>query len=255
MNKDVSEPVPETPVKPSIASFWVAHRRRPLFLLLLIIGLGIFLYWLPAGALMSLWLLFSAQRGLAILLFLFAMVTLSLVWSGGQRLDSWIFLFFNLYTYPKWVDSFMWLATQFGNMLAAFVVAFLFFLLDYRRLAIEIIFGTLTLWLLVEIIKALTERKRPFLTIENARVIGWRETGESFPSGHTSQTFFLTTLIVLCFSFGPVINVTLYAVAVLVGFTRIYVGAHYPRDVFGGAVLGSIWGILSAFMDPSWWAK
>jgi membrane-associated phospholipid phosphatase len=108
---------------------------------------------------------------------------------------------------------------------------------------------------LVEIIKALSERKRPFLTIINARVIGWRETGESFPSGHTSQTFFLTTLIVLCFSLGVGVNITLYAIAILVGFTRIYVGAHYPRDVLGGAILGSIWGILTAFMDPAWWVK
>jgi membrane-associated phospholipid phosphatase len=44
----------------------------------------------------------------------------------------------------------------------------------------------------------------------------------------------------------------LYAVAVLVGLTRVYVGAHYPRDVLGGAVLGSAWGILATLVDPYW---
>jgi membrane-associated phospholipid phosphatase len=44
----------------------------------------------------------------------------------------------------------------------------------------------------------------------------------------------------------------LYAIAVLVGFTRMYVGAHYPRDVLGGAVLGLVWGALINLVDPYW---
>jgi hypothetical protein len=36
---------------------------------------------------------------------------------------------------------------------------------------------------------------------------------------------------------------------VLVGFTWMVVGAHYPRDVMGGAVLGSVWGIMATFAD------
>lgn len=139
----------------------------------------------------------------------------------------------------------MLLLTQLGNMLAAFIIALLLFLLGHGRLAVEIILGTLSLWLLVETIKALAERDRPFLTFEETRVIGWREKGDSFPSGHTTQVFFLTTLLILRFNPGMGANLALYALAALVGFTRIYVGAHYPRDVFGGAFLGAIWGILA----------
>ncbi len=42
----------------------------------------------------------------------------------------------------------------------------------------------------------------------------------------------------------------LYTFALLIGFTRIYVGAHYPRDVLGGVVLGSIWGVLATLINP-----
>ena len=229
-----------------------AHRRLAL-LISLVIGLGLFFVWLPSGARAALFAALRAHWALVGMLFLFALIAVSLVWSAGQRLDTWIFLFFNLRGYhPKWLDRVMWLATQVGNMVTAFLLAGLFFVLNYRRLAVEVILGTLTLWLLVETIKALTDRARPFLDLEETRIIGWRERGRSFPSGHTAQTFFLMTLLSHQFQLGMGGTVALYAVAVLVGFTRMYVGAHYPRDVIGGAVLGSVWGILATLVDPYW---
>jgi membrane-associated phospholipid phosphatase len=212
----------------------------------------LFLAWLPSGARASLWTALSAQRGLVVLLSLFALLTLSLIWSAGQRLDTRVFMLFNIRGYPQWLDRLMWLVTQLGNMLAAFIAAFFLFILSYRRLTIEIIFGTLTLWLLVEMIKALSDRDRPFLTLDKTRVIGWQEKGDSFPSGHTAQIFFLVTVFIHYFQLGMVETAVLYAVATLVGFTRIYVGAHYPRDVIAGVVLGSVWGILAMLVDPYW---
>ena len=256
MNPDIPEPASQPqgenllPPASTHTSFWSAHRRRPAFLLILVIGLVLFFNWMSSDMGASLWMALSAQRGLVILLFVFALVTLSLIWSAGQKLDMLVFTFLNSQRYPSWLDRFMWLATQLGNMLTAFIIAVLFFLLRYRRLAVEIVFGTLTLWLLVEIIKALSDRDRPFLTIETARVIGVQEKGDSFPSGHTTQTFFLMTLFVYRFQPALEIAIALYAIAALVGLTRIYVGAHYPRDVIAGVVLGSVWGILAILVDP-----
>ena len=146
----------------------------------------------------------------------------------------------------------MWATTQLGNTLAAFIVAVLLYILDDRRLALEIILGSLTLWLLVETIKMLSDRGRPFIALVKTRIIGRREKGDSFPSGHTTQIFFLMTLIIHGFKLGLGQSLALYAVAALVGFTRIYVGAHYPRDVIAGMVLGSVWGILATLVDPYW---
>lgn len=137
-------------------------------------------------------------------------------------------------------------------MLTAFFLAGLFFILNYRSLSVEVIFGTLTLWLQVEIFKVLTDRTRPFLALQGKRTIGWQERGRSFPSGHTAQTFFLMTLISHYFQPGLGGTVALYAVALLVGYTRIYVGAHFPRDVIGGAVLGSVRGVLAVLVSPYW---
>jgi len=236
-------------------------RRRLALLISLVIGLVVFFIWLPSGARAVLFAALSAHWVLVGMLVLFALIAVSLVWSAGQRLDTWIFLFFNLRGYhPRWLDRVMWLATQVGNMVTAFLLAGLFFVLNTRRLAVEVILGTLTLWLLVETIKALTDRARPFLDLEGTRIIGWRERGRSFPSGHTAQAFFLMTVLSTTplshrFQLGIGGTVALYAVAVLVGFTRMYVGAHYPRDVIGGAVLGTVWGILATLEHPFWFGR
>jgi membrane-associated phospholipid phosphatase len=252
MNNTLPEALPMSPLATPRASFWAAHRRRPAFLLLLLAGLTLFLVFMPSGTRASFWSELVDQRGLVVLLVLFALLTLSLIWSAGQRLDARVFRLFNMRGYPKWLDKFMWLATQLGNMLTAFAAAIVFFLLDYRDLAVEIVLGTLTLWLLVEIIKALADRDRPFLALKDTRVVGWRERGDSFPSGHTTQVFFMATLFIHHFHPEMLGVVALYAVAALVGFTRVYVGAHYPRDVVAGLVLGSVWGTLAALIAPYW---
>lgn len=246
--------IKEDPLPPEteVNRLWTARRRSAVWAGLLVGVIG-FLIWLPAAARSALFAALLAQRTLMSMLILFTLIALSLLWSVGQRLDMWVFLLFNLRgARPKWLDSVMWLATQVGNMGTAILSAAFFFLTNSGRLAAEIIFGTLTLWLLVETIKALTDRARPFLALQTARVIGWRERGRSFPSGHTSQTFFLVTLLSHRFEIGFAATLALYAVAVLVGFTRVYLGAHYPRDVIAGAVLGSVWGVLAALVDPYW---
>lgn len=202
---------------------------------------------------MALWAALRAQRTLVGAIVLFALITLSLLWTAGQRLDTWVFQLFNLRgNHPKWLDRAMWLVTQLGSLGAALTAAFLSFVLDSRRLAMEVILGTLTLWLVVEIVKELTGRARPFLVLKGTRIIGWHQRGRSFPSGHTTQTFFLVALFSHQFQLGIAGTAALYTVAVLVGVTRLYIGAHYPRDVIGGAVLGSVWGILATMVDHYW---
>jgi membrane-associated phospholipid phosphatase len=43
----------------------------------------------------------------------------------------------------------------------------------------------------------------------------------------------------------------LYTLAALVAVTRMYIGAHYPRDVLAGAILGSVWGLLGVMLDAN----
>ncbi|MGA2884352.1 MAG: phosphatase PAP2 family protein [Halobacteriota archaeon] len=63
------------------------------------------------------------------------------------------------------------------------------------------------------------------------------EAEPSFPSAHTANAFaFATTLS----SYHRKFTVAMFAWALLVGFSRIYLGLHYFTDVIGGAILGII---------------
>ncbi len=225
--------------------------QRWLLLLGLALGLTVFLIWLPGDARTALWVGLVAQRSLLVMFICFILIALSLLWSTGQHADSYVFMLLNHRGYhSQRFDRLMWLITQIGSMWAALISALIFFLLTYHSLAVEIVLGTMTLWLLVEAIKLLTDRSRPFLVLEGTRIIGPKESGRSFPSGHTSQIFFMATL--LYYQLRPDAGqvIALYLIAVLVGFTRIYVGAHYPRDVLGGMLLGSVWGVILVLIDP-----
>ena len=83
-------------------------------------------------------------------------------------------------------------------------------------------------------IKQLVERERPFKVIEGTRqLVG--AYGYAFPSSHAANTFAAGTFIALRF---PRVA-WLLVIPFLVGYSRVYVGVHYPLDVLGGAVLGA----------------
>lgn len=86
---------------------------------------------------------------------------------------------------------------------------------------------------------------RPLLELYDVRVVGENLYTQSFPSGHTTTAF---ALAIALGSFFPKLRVYFVAAACLVGFSRIYVGAHYPFDVLGGAVLGVLLGSFSAWV-------
>lgn len=87
------------------------------------------------------------------------------------------------------------------------------------------------------LIKNSVKRNRPFQVIEGIAQRVVPPDHFSFPSGHTAAAFLMAGLIGHVFPFltGP-----LYLWASLVGFSRVYLGVHYPSDVVAGIGLGSL---------------
>jgi undecaprenyl-diphosphatase len=65
----------------------------------------------------------------------------------------------------------------------------------------------------------------------------------SFPSAHSAYAFMMATLLAYWF---PRYRIIFFPIAGLIGWTRIYLGLHYPTDVMVGGILG--YGITSLFI-------
>ncbi len=85
-------------------------------------------------------------------------------------------------------------------------------------------------------ISILYPRPRPYLT-HTVHLLIERSHDPSFPSDHAVFSFAIATMV---WRYNRKAGIVFAGLAILVGFSRIYVGTHYPLDVIGGAALGII---------------
>ncbi len=89
------------------------------------------------------------------------------------------------------------------------------------------------------IIKPFVMRPRPYVTMEELKpLVKEMKDPHSFPSGHTQAAFALAVSMCLVLR-KKIVSILALAFAVLMGFSRLYVGAHYPSDVIAGALIGT----------------
>ncbi|MGZ9236116.1 MAG: phosphatase PAP2 family protein [Anaerolineales bacterium] len=163
-----------------------------------------------------------------------------------DALDANLFLAVNHLPHTRLLNTLCYSLTVAFNGGALWYVTLALAALRNRRRTGELIREvalplTITTALVEFPIKAYFRRRRPFITIIQAIVIGKKPGTWSFPSGHSASAFGGAWLLNRKF---PKFWGLRYLIASLVAFSRIYLGDHYPGDVTSGSVLGLLFAMF-----------
>lgn len=151
------------------------------------------------------------------------------------------------------LDSFLPIATDIGGaagviLLSVVVLALFVYKNEYRR-ALLIVVSVAGATALNVACKALFERQRPDLWVQLVH-----ESGYSFPSGHAMASAALGLALVVAlwnsrwrwWSAGFAAGYILF-----VGFSRLYLGVHYPSDIVAGWLVSGAWVLAVALLMRS----
>jgi undecaprenyl-diphosphatase len=138
---------------------------------------------------------------------------------------------------PNTISQPLWPVMQLGALAAVPVVAGGVWLSGDRRRAQRLLAGGTATWVLAKGVKRLVGRGRPAALVPDVQIRGMEQSGGGFLSGHAAIA---TTMAAGMVPIVPGATAALVALAGIVGFARIYVGAHLPLDVVGGVALGVV---------------
>jgi undecaprenyl-diphosphatase len=163
----------------------------------------------------------------------------------SRRFDRAVLLWIHS-TFPGWLNEPMRIVTALGYywfvvpLLA--VVFFLFYRRGWKLSAILLLVSTAGSILLTTVLKAVFERARPDLFDS-----GYHASFYSFPSGHATVAVGFYGMLTLILAYR-LRGLARWAVAIfgmlvvlLIGFSRLYLGVHYPTDVLAGYLSALLW--------------
>jgi membrane-associated phospholipid phosphatase len=138
---------------------------------------------------------------------------------------------------PDSIRPYLWVLNQYGTVVTVPVATAVALLFRKWLLALSLAISGIGVYVLAIVIKGFVDRGRPSAIVEG---VVERETFSpdslGYPSGHAAVAWAITIIAVAYL--GRPWQILAIVLAIVVPFVRMYVGAHLPLDLIGGAALG-----------------
>jgi membrane-associated phospholipid phosphatase len=168
--------------------------------------------------------------------------------------------------HATWLDNFFIVFTCIGDGWLSVIVILLLFVLKKSKTALLLLFAFVLSGLLSAALKNVFCLPRPKLFFEINSISFHHfidgvtlSNNSSFPSGHTTSAFAMATVFALMQN-KKYVHLLLVSLAILAGYSRIYLGQHFLQDVIAGSFLGIGCAMLGyylihkrAFLKPWKW--
>ena len=175
----------------------------------------------------------------------FAQIVDEVVEGESRRFDEAVLLWIHGHS-PDWLYEPMLFATALGYywvIIPLFVVAtYAFYRIGARISATLLLIDTVGSIVLTEVLKSVFQRARPELFDS-----GYYAPGYSFPSGHATIAvgFYGTLTLLVAWRLKGfwrwMVAAAGTVLVLLIGFSRLYLGVHYPTDVLAGFLAAPLW--------------
>ena len=164
-----------------------------------------------------------------------------------EQADVWLFQLLNLHLVHPAADDLMVFLTRERLSGHIFLLATLFIAVRRGKEGFAIIcFALLSVglsdFIASGIFKPLVQRTRPCFALEHVRLLIDQTRSYSFASSHAANTAAVASITWVFFHRGVLVeklfSITMIFYALAVALSRVYVGVHYPGDVFAGQLIG-----------------
>jgi undecaprenyl-diphosphatase len=121
---------------------------------------------------------------------------------------------------------------------------------SYKKVTLYACVSVVVTILLNRLIKLFYFKPRPFLKFwVHLLPPAPSKKNSSFPSKHTTLAFAVATSVLL---YKRLVGLIMFILAFLAGFSRIWMGQHFPSDIVGSAILGSLTSIIVYITKRVW---
>lgn len=154
---------------------------------------------------------------------------------GVPHWEEQLFLFMNNWQAPEFVTTFARISSDLV-WAAVFVTALLFLVKKYFWGAWKVAVPGVASYVFVFLAEHVIGRARPEVLLANDTVLRASQDGMGFPSGHAATMAAIVAVVWLYSSWR--IRVVSVVLLLLVSWSRVYLGVHFPLDVFTGMAVG-----------------